>query len=362
MAQPSNFRIGWMQKFEKTRSATAWFSSHFKSSPGSRSNGEKVEVEIRRESRRMAAVSSGAGVTNWRESKKSTLKSYTPPNYSEGTIINVQEDLRPRPFGDNPYDAAYISYASDLVENIVTEMASIETSIAEALEYQSAQIFQFGKLDLKDINGVSTFQIDYLPNPAHYFTAVSAWSDPSTSIVDNLRAACGLIVDANSMPSIAMCGENAFQHILRNTEIQKQGDIRRFETVALAPQALNTKTGARVAGRLMIGSHELTLMTYNGHYKDPVTGAISKYMDPDLVTVMDPDARRDRVSCIKPPPIQPDPRVSHLMPGRISTSEYDLMPNIYVSANNREIRAELYTNMLMVPIDLDAHVTIKTTV
>ena len=62
----------------------------------------------------------------------------------------------------------------------------------------------------------------------------------------------------------------------------------------------------------------------------------------------------DRVSARVPVIHAPDPRIAALLPGRMSAGGFDVTPNVYISENNKTLKGELESNMLLLPVQLDA--------
>jgi hypothetical protein len=108
---------------------------------------------------------------------------------------------------------------------------------------------------------------------------------------------------------------------------------------------------------MWIGSYVYELWTYNGRYKDPVSGNPTRYIDANKVIIDSTETRFDMMSTEVPMPFGVDPRVSAYLPGRMSdrAQQYDVTPNVYVTQDNRQIFGELLCNKLLAPIQIDGY-------
>lgn len=350
MANP--FATGWMALFQQMRRPTKFLQSFFTIKPGNVFAGEKVEIDIQRFGEDVAvALRQGKG-PNLNDADIVTTKEFTPPKYGEAFPANVA-DLVQRTAGVDPYTDAYNGYASKLVRKLMTYFQLSMDMIARAVEIQAAQILQTGKLVISDANGI-VYELDFKPKATHFPTVSTAWSNTASDKLLDLQTLGNVIrADGQVNPNILIFGATAWTQFFSDAKVQAALDSRRINIGEIAPrQALS---GATFVGNIWIGAYEYQMWTYAEGYKDPVSGAFTKYIADDKVCMLSSQTRFDRVSALVPLPLGPDPRVASLMPGRLvsDTMDLDVMPNLWCTPNGKELMAELESRPLLVPVQID---------
>jgi len=348
------FRVGWLGLFTQQRRPSGFLQRFFTMKPGGNFKGNKVILDIQRYGEDVAiAVKAGTG-PNWNDADVYTTKEFTPTAYNEGTRFNM-EDLINRPAGTDPYTAAYMNWAGEATAYMIKSFAKLDDKIQRAVELQAAQVLQTGKLDLTDADGETRYELDFKPKVTHFpQTAISWSSSSSVKEADLLSLANVISADGQAQPDILIMGQTALVHFMDDSAIQAKLDNRRMEMGTINPQLRNS--GAVFYGTYKIGTYFFELWAYNGTYKHPETGTVTRFIDDNKVVMMSSTGRLDLVSAEVPPAYATDPRVADIMPGRLTdrAAGYDLMPNVYLSENGKQIKGELETRPLCVPVQIDS--------
>jgi hypothetical protein len=347
-------REGWLQLFTQMRSPTAFLSRRFTVKPGGIYSGDKVAIDIERMQEEVAVAITKATGANLNDVDKFTTKEFTPPSYGEAFPLDVN-DLLNRMAGEDPYSAAYTTYASQLVSRMAKGFTQIDAKIQRAVELQAAQILQTGQLTLNNKSGDTVYTLDFKPKTSHFPTVATAWSNATTctplSDIENLAEL--IVRDGHVMPDRITFGRQAWDNFKNSDQVRASLDIRDMHLGVIEPEMRDS--GAVLQGEMFIGSFKCELWTYQGWYQDPQTNLPTNYIDTDKVIVDSSLTRYDKVSARVPLPLGPDPRVSGLLPGRMSPVQdgYDVTPNVYASPNGKQIWGELESRPLLIPVQID---------
>jgi hypothetical protein len=347
-------RLGWTQLYEQMRAPTSFLTRRFTVKPGGFSRSKKVAIDIQRYGEDVAVVIKQHTGPNLNDFKQLTTKEFTPPSYGEAVQLDIAELLN-RSVGVNPYDAAGIEYGAQLTSTLMRGYMLINHKIERAVELQAAQILQTGQLSLTNAQGVIEYTLDFKPKATHFPTVGTAWTNAATCTpLDDIEALAEVIRnDGQVDPDRITFGEAAMSNFMNSAQVQAALDNRRIELGEINPSERDS--GATYRGRMWIGSYVYELWTYNGRYKDPVSGNPTRYVDANKVIVDSSNTRFDMLSTEVPMPFGVDPRVAAYLPGRMSdrAQQYDVTPNVYVTQDNRQIFGELLCNKLLAPVGID---------
>ena len=351
--------IGWIRFFTEARKPNMFLSRHFTVKPGGIYNGDKVAIDIERMDEEVAIVISKCTGPNLNDVDIFTTKEFEPPTYGEAIPLNVC-DLINRQLGENPFDAANTGYMSKLIAMMVRGFAGIDNKINRAIELQASQILQTGMLSLTDGNGAVRYDLDFTPKTSHFPTVGTSWSAVGAVPLQDLDSLAQQIrADSGINPDKLIFGAIALRNFLANQEVKDQLDNRRMEVAEVAPRFADS--GATFYGHVWVGTTRMEMWAYPETFKSPQTGLPVKYVADDKVIMMSTKTRFDKASARVPTPI-PDPRVSFLSPGRLSSmgEGFDVTPNVYVSANGKQVSGELESRTLLIPVQIDGYGCIDT--
>lgn len=356
-------RQGWINAYTELRRPMRFLSRFFVVPNGGIYNGDKVTIDIERYGEEVAVAIKKCTGPNLNDISLFTTKEFTPPAYGEAFPLDVCELLN-RMIGLNPYESAYIDYATDLMARIMKGFMLIGDKIDRAVELQASQVLQTGMLDLTDADGDTTFELDFKPKATHFPTVSIAWATIATAtpLLDLESLAEIIRADGKIDPDTVIMDSLSFNNFIRTTEVKELADNRRIEIGSINPRFANS--GATFKGVWWIGDYNMSIWTYPETYTDPQTGNATKFIQPNKVVMLSSSTRLDLVSARVPGPIAMDPRVDGLMPDRIMSREngFDVTPNAYASTNGKQFMGELESRPLCIPVQIDGFGCLTTTV
>jgi hypothetical protein len=351
MANP--FATGWMVLFKQQRLPSNFLQSFFTMKPGNAYNGKKIELDIQRFGEDVAVAMKAGTEANINDIDLVTTKEFTPPAYGEAVPCDVN-DLLERTAGVDPYTDAYNGYAAKLINKLNTAFQIIRAMITRSVELQASQILQTGMLTLTDRNSDTVYVLDFKPKATHFPTTGTSWSSASADPLGDLQSLIDVVrADGQVNADQAIFGAVALKNFLANTDVQANLDNRRVNIGEIRPR--QDRRGATFYGFVWVGAYMVEMWTYPEGYKDPDSGAFTKYIEDDKVIVLSSETRFDYTTARVPLPLGPDPRVANIMPGRLmdTGSELDMTPNLYCTPNGKQIMAELESRPLLIPVQID---------
>jgi hypothetical protein len=172
-------------------------------------------------------------------------------------------------------------------------MRKMEYKIRRSHELQASQVLTTGKISLTDKNGEVMYVADFKPKTSHFFNANTAWNAGGCDILGDIETACDLIVDdGQGEPTMMIMGDVSFNTFIKDSDVQALFDNRRIDQGAISGMTPIGK-GGKLRGNIKVGSYSLDIYTYNGRYKNPQTGAKTRYMPSDKVVIIPGDIRLD---------------------------------------------------------------------
>jgi hypothetical protein len=348
-------REGWIELFTQMRRPTMFLSRFFTIKRGGIYNGEKVAIDIQRYGEKVAIAVTKCTGPNLNDFDEFTTKEFTPPAYDEAFPLDVC-DLLNRMAGVDPYTAAYMEYASQLMAKMAQGFVLIGDKVSRAVELQASQIFQTGMLVLTDENGDTRYILDFKPKATHFPTVGVSWSDLTNSDpIGDIQSISDVIrKDGKVDSNLLVMGTGALRNFIGNDKVKSNLDNRRIDMGAIRPEMRDS--GATFYGFVWVGSYIFEIWTYPEYYEDAQTGDLVRYIEDDKVVVLSDRTRLDMTSARVPAAIQ-DPRVANLVPPRISSVEggFDVTPNVYTTPNGKQITGELESRPLLVPVQIDGY-------
>lgn len=347
-------REAWLGLFTQSRNPTGFLSRFFTLKPGGIYDGEKVAIDIKRIGEAVATVITASTGPNENDVNVFTTKEFIPPAYGEGFPLDVNE-LLARMAGVDPFTAAYAGYNASLMAKMMDGFTTVDDMIQRAVEIQASQILQTGKLDLPDINGDSKYVLDFKPKSSHFPTVATGWSNPaSTPLLDLQALAKTIRINGKINCETLIMGEDALNNFIRNTDVQNLLDNRRMEMGLIDPR-LTADSGATYIGSIKVGTYVFDIWSYAEIFDAPGSGDPTNYIDANKVVMLSTRTRLDMTAARVPLPLGPDPRVASLLPGRVSSVDnaLDVTPNVFVSPNGKQIKGELESRPLLIPVQID---------
>ena len=112
------------------------------------------------------------------------------------------------------------AYIDAIVNRIFADEVELLDGASAQRERMRMMMLTTGTISMKG-NG-QVYEYDYGVDESHKVTVTTSWSDPSATILDDIRAGITKIVDDTGVtPERAICSSKVFGYIRANTEIKK---------------------------------------------------------------------------------------------------------------------------------------------
>lgn len=334
-----------------------FLSSLFKTPPQNFHNTEKVEIDITRDTEEVALAVPSI-VEGYRENEFSKLvnKSFTPPVFKEAGTVHAGDGLK-RIEGRNPFEDP--DFMADAMFKIVRLSQKLDSKVRRSIELMASQVLTTGIITLKDPQNIST-TLSFLPKGTH-FTTPTAWAadgttgDPITNIAD-LSAV--IRRDGKQVPDRLIFGTGAWLRFLISAKVTGYMNKFGLNLGALNPQVAPNMNGAESAtyqGSIVVANYRYECWTYDGFYKDPISGTLTSYLPDAKVIVACSKGRLDLSFGLIPRILPPDPRVAGLIPERLSDSSsgLDMFLNVFPDASGEHIKVGVGCRPLTIPTAID---------
>jgi hypothetical protein len=359
MSDASTIRM--IDMYLEESSAPMFLSGFFRSPPQNFHTTEEVEFDIQRDDEKVAIVIHDltAGPRK-NESTTYTSKRFKPPIFDEETAVSAFNMLQRQP-GQSPFSDP--QYAANAVRQSYVAFRKLELKIRRAIELMAAQVFQTGILTLTDAAGVTLYTINFSAKADHMKTVTTTWAtDGATGDPLADLAALATVVRRNGKmkPYKLIFGDSAWQRFYANAKVQKALDLLRSNTIAIAPETRGE--GATFQGWVWVGHYRFELWTYDGFYRDPVTGNHKTYVDDDNVIMLG-DGRYDLTFGAIPLIVPPDQRAMPFLPPRISSEGrgIDLSTNAWLTPDGKQVMVSAGTRPLTIPTAIDTFARLNVT-
>tara|TARA_R100000365_G_C2748530_1_gene80370 strand:- start:13233 stop:14303 length:1071 start_codon:yes stop_codon:yes gene_type:complete len=353
-----------IRAYQQMAQPMLFLSGLFQSPPENFHTSEEVEIDIVRSDEDISIVIEDLS-TGYRMNSEDlyTNKGFKPPIHKEAIPINSFDLLKRMP-GQNPFESP--DFRANVILRMFNGMTKIERKIRRSIEVQASQVLQTGVVTLTDINGAALYTLDYKPKATHFPTAGTAWGTAGDDPVGDINALAEVIRgDGLADPDQLLMGVDAFEAFIKNSDVQKRFDTRRFDLGTIAPMQMRGNGGS-YRGTVEIGNYRYDVWTYGGRYKDPQTGVSTPYLDPSKVVVRASSGRLDAT-------FGAIPNIGALMgttanqllpelPGRLSNAAggMDLFTNAWTSQDGEQLFGGVGARPLMIPTAIDTFGCLET--
>lgn len=341
-----------LSAYQARRSPTMFLTGMFQAPAENYHDSEEVEIDIMRSEEDISIaimdLSTGARLNS---EDDFTNKSFKPPIHKEKGSIPAYKLIQ-REFGQNPFTSP------DFQVNAITRGTRLVTKmgnkIIRAMEQQSSQVLQTGKVTLTDENGNAVYAIDYKPKVTHFPTASIAWDNASSTKLKDIEDLANVIrSDGLDDPDMLIFGERAYELFVADTDVQVKLDSRRGEMGRIVPMD-RMGNGGIYRGTIEIGNYSYELWTYAGRYKDPETGVATKFIADNKVVIRASMGRLD-ATFGGIPTIDKDTRVPAQLFTRLrdTAGVMDLQTKGWITEDGETLFVQAGTRPLMIPTAID---------
>lgn len=353
--------IKMLRMYEEQQPVTMFLSSLFQSPAENFYTSEEVEIDVERSDEDVAVVvtdlSSGYHMN---ENSLYTNKRFKPPLFKEAFELNAYDMIK-RQAGQHTFLEP--AYQANLMMQFVKGMVKVEKLIQRATEWQASQVLQTGTVTLVNAAGATAYTIDYKPKATHFPTAGTAWDAASPTILADLESLMDVIRDDGKLdPGVSIWGIDSYNAALNNDDFKALFDTRRINAGEIT-RMRDMGQGAKFRGTLDVGNYPLEIWTYNGRYKHPSTGTITKYIAGDKVVILAADGRRDATWGNVPIILPPEQRVLPFAPPRVrraGAGGADMITNTWTTDDGEHLFGGISARPLLIPTAIDTFGCIDT--
>jgi len=347
--------------YQEEREPIGFLSGQFRVPRNGIHSQEKVEIDIKRNGRKISVavqdLSTGARLN---AQEIFSNKEFTPAIHKEKTVINAF-DLIKRSAGQVPYESN--DFRGKALMKAMEAGIDMNDKIQRTIELQAAQIMQTGTITLTDDNGDSVYALDFAPKSSHFPTVSVDWTSASSTKISDLLSLCDQIkADGKLTPDLMVCGEDAYELLIQDSDIKDRLNNRRIEGNAIVPLE-RLGNGGIYRGTIEIGSYRLDVYTYPEYYEDPQTGNMVKYVDTRKVIIRSSMGRMDATYGAIPKIGERDPRLPAGLFTRVSSRENMIDMQVWsrILGNGDGLEIEVGTRPLLIPVAIDTFGCLNTT-
>lgn len=198
-----------------------------------------------------------------------TMERYTPPFVAPKRALSY-DDLAKRGFGEALYSqltpaqrqqVLVLRDADELGEFITRreELMAAETMLTNGciMKHIADDATKDDEMEIRFYTGDS--------NPATY-TPETKWDAEGAHIIDDLQAMARLLTSKGLRASDLVCSPDVADAIIKNAEVQKFLDLRRYELGEVKPETL--APGAAIMAVLNVGGRKISVISYDETYTD----------------------------------------------------------------------------------------------
>lgn len=167
---------------------------------------------------------------------------------------------------------------------VVDAMGKLQNKVKRSLEIQAAQIFTTGKLDLKGIDGETSFALDFGFDGSRFFDAESSWDADDTAYSDLQKAVAKV-----RNPKRVIMDSNSFHKAIVQTTFKSKFTFPQNGTGlgVLKPGSPQEPYATMYMGQVVVGAARLDMWVYDESYKMTVGGSETQYLAGQAVVMND---------------------------------------------------------------------------
>ncbi len=354
----ANKRTAFVKAYNQLTSYKSFLYSFFTTTSQDIHNAEAIAIEVKRGTRKIAPVISEQ-VQRGGEIKSSlyTQKEFIPPIVAVSSSFSPG-DLTKKQFGKTEYQSAEESYSAQLQVLFGERLMEMEDQVHRNPEFQAAQVFQTGKLELRDAKGNIGYTLDFKAKASHFPTVGTNWSDPASDPDADITALRRTIKkDAGVSIKHIIFGKTALENYLKNPNVKEKFDLRRIESGVFDPDEISTD--ADFLGDILIGTKKLAAWIYEGEYENPSNpGEILPFVEDDKVILL-PDPTGTNVDfrgswCKVPTFGDIDEKYRDLIPTNFMLDDRQFTHRLWNDKDLDLLKTEIKARPLCIPVSIDA--------
>ena len=259
--------------------------------PVERFDTEEVELDIRKDKRRLAPYVRPTEASKLMERIGYTTRRYKAP-YLKPKMVTTAADLLKRPFGANPYQPTP-SPVQRAAARLGEDIMELWESVLRRQEANCAEALLTGLVTVK--GDTIDEQIDYLMDGNHIITLAGAdlWTDPASDPLADIRVWIRMILQKTGKRARAcIMGNDVHKAFENHAKVQSILDVRRINNVV----EIDRNNEGLPPGAEYVGKAEgVKFYVYDEWYIDPATGLETQMIPDNKLILGCTDARTSKL-------------------------------------------------------------------
>ena len=342
--------IKMLQAYMDESPAPMFLTSHFQAPADNYHNANKIEFHIQSSDGQVAVPLNNAG-DGYRANHTGGFvgKEFNIPVFKESETFSAL-DMTKQSVGSNIYDDPI--FQQNIVKRALWSARVLENKIRRAMELQASQILTLGTITSVDAANATVFTENFGALNTHFTTAGTVWSGSGHPVADLVILADLIAQDSYLPPDKVIMGSTSLTEALAITEFKDlfMDASESWRIGRIAPGTEDTLRGAQIVGTIWAGGHNLTIYQYNGTYKHPYTGVVTKFVPAEKVIMMSSQARFD-ATFGGIPNFGTDGRANLYFSGRIPNSGAvtDMHINAWINPDGETMTIGVGARPLLIP-------------
>lgn len=338
---------------DKGYARPGFLTSFFKTRPEYYTDGEKISIDVIRNSRKVAPVVTALGGASVQVAASVfNGVEVAPPVYLMERPVDLYELLQREP-GETEWTKEKANWAVKVAEKLRTGKSMITDMIMRSVELQAAQIMQNGTLTLTDQNGNDAYTLNLGKSASQMVTPTILWDATGADPEKDIDALAQAIADEAGVTATTLVfGRKAWDVFAKNAKIEKliQKDSYNLGSFSNSIRG----HGEIYKGFINLGSFRFDLYVYNGSYENFKTGAVTRYLDEKNVLVLPNEEDLDfRLVHAVYPMLPSDSRFSNLVPDVATIDRVRFYNKVYGDDKNNANFIQVAARPLCLPVSLD---------
>ena len=324
---------------------------YFTAGPMSTFKTERVLVEYREGSRRLAPFVYRRKDGVIMDRTGSSMREYMPPTIAPKRAI-TEDDITKRGFGEALFGDS-ITPAQRSMTLAAMDLAEMDREITRREEWMAAQVMldngcvmsEYGDdADVDNENEIHFYSGS--SNPASY-SVTTKWDATGAKIYEDLAAMVKMLTTNGLPASDFVCAPDVADAIVNDETIYKMLDNRRIDLGEISPRLMSDS--ASVVAVLNVRGRNISIISYDETYKDD-DGTVKTYMPSGCGVMTAPGAGRRYYGAVNQ--LEQADRQWHTYSGA-------RVPK-YLADSKDEVRTiKLTSRPLLAPYDKDCFVSAK---
>lgn len=222
--------------------------------------------------------------------------SMEPPRIAPKTML-TEDDTKKKLFGEDIFSdltpaQRQAKYLSDDLEKLDKLIINREEYIAAKCMFENGYTLKQWADEYGTDGKSKEYKMQFYTgsvNPAVYYPGIK-WNATGSNKMADLLAMIHMLTRKGNKATDVLLGADAADEMMSDATIQKLLDLNNYEAGQIAPVLM--ADGAALLGILNVRGHRVSLISYDGQYRDDATGELMPYVPAKQICVTAPGAGR----------------------------------------------------------------------